>query len=170
MTYHLSRFPLAVPTGVLRPISAEELASVGITADRFFPANWEAANFGGATHGVPLDIHANVMYFNAEVLGEAGLLDENGHPTLLDGVDNFMNGLAKLDEMMEFPIGFASDNGGMIWRWWYSILNMMEGDFVDGSSICPGDKCEKSLQILIDLVEKGYMPSNVDYQSAKGML
>ncbi len=169
MTYHLSRFPLAVPTGVLRPISAEELASVGITADRFFPANWEAANFGGATHGVPLDIHANVMYFNAEVLGEAGLLDENGHPTLLDGVDNFMNGLAKLDEMMEFPIGFASDNGGMIWRWWYSILNMMEGDFVDGSSICPGDKCEKSLQILIDLVEKGYMPSNVDYQSAKGM-
>ena len=45
----------------------------------------------------------------------------------------------------------------------------MEGDFVEGSSICPGDKCEKSLQILIDLVEKGYMPSNVDYQSAKGM-
>src|SRR6056300_461254 len=45
MTYHLSRFPLAVPTGVLRPISEAELASVGISEDRFFPANWEAANF-----------------------------------------------------------------------------------------------------------------------------
>ena len=60
MTYHLSRFPLAVPTGILRPFSEEELSSVGITEDRFIPANWEAANFGGATHGIPLDKHAKV--------------------------------------------------------------------------------------------------------------
>ena len=117
MTYHLSRFPLAVPTGILRPFSEEELSSVGITEDRFFPANWEAANFGGATHGIPLDIHANVMYFNADMLGEAGLLDENGHPTLLDGKENFLNGIAKLNETLEFPIGFCTTSGSMVWRW-----------------------------------------------------
>jgi len=169
VTYHLSRFPLAVPTGVLRPFSAEELASVGISGDRFFPANWEAANFGGATHGVPLDIHANVMYFNVDMLSQAGLLDDDGNPTLLDGLDNFMAGLAKLDEMVEYPIGFATGNGGMIWRWWYSILNMLEGDFLDGNKVCPGNQCERALEILQELVAKGYMPSETDYGSAKGM-
>jgi multiple sugar transport system substrate-binding protein len=169
MTYHLSRFPLAVPTGVLRPISEAELASVGISGDRFFPANWEAANFGGATHGVPLDIHANVMYFNAGMLAEAGLLDENGDPTLLDGIDNFMAGLEKLDAMVEYPIGFASGNGGMVWRWWYSILRMMDGEYLVDGKVCPGDKCEKATQVLADLVERGYMPSETDYGSAKAM-
>ena len=169
MTYHLSRFPLAVPTGILRPFSEEELSSVGITEDRFFPANWEAANFGGATHGIPLDIHANVMYFNAEMLGEAGLLDENGHPTLLDGKDNFLNGIAKLNETLEYPIGFCTTSGSMVWRWWYSMLNMVEGEFLKDGEICPGTKCEEVTQMMIDMVENGYVPADTDYQSAKAM-
>ena len=111
------------------------------TEDRFFPANWEAANFGGATHGIPLDIHANVMYFNAEMLGEAGLLDENGHPTLLDGKENFLNGIAKLNETLEYPIGFCTTSGSMVWRWWYSMLNMVEGEFLKDGEICPGTNC-----------------------------
>jgi len=168
MTYHLSRFPLAVPTGVLRPFSADELASVGITEDRFFPANWEAANFGGATYGIPLDIHANVMYYNADLLGEVGLLDDNGEPTL-DGLDNFLDGLKKLDANMEYPIGFSTGNGSMVWRWWFSILKMMNGTFLDGNTVCPGDKCEKTTQVLADLISNGYMPSETDYGSAKAM-
>ena len=42
MTYHASRIPLAVSQESLTEITAEDMATMGLSADSFAPATWEA--------------------------------------------------------------------------------------------------------------------------------
>jgi multiple sugar transport system substrate-binding protein len=69
MTYHVSRFPLAVPSGILRPFSDEELASVDLSRDDYFPNVLEKATIDGNLYGVPFDISTIVLYFNKGCAG-----------------------------------------------------------------------------------------------------
>ena len=97
MTYHESRMPLGVSTGVLSPLSPEELAAAGIKASDFGPANWKAAQGpDGKQYAVPLDIHSIILYYNKDLLKKAGLLGDDGKPKGLDGAANFDAALAKL--------------------------------------------------------------------------
>ena len=164
MTYHLSRFPLAVPTGVLRPFSAAELSSVGLGPDKYFPANWEAANVDGKTYGVPLDIHAMVLYYNKDMLGKAGLLNSKGLPNL-DGLENFTAGLRKLkDNGAEYGASLATADGGTVWRLWYSMLNQINGaQFISGKSVCPADNCAKVTEQIGSWVSEELMSSETAY-------
>ena len=42
MTYHASRIPLAVSQGTLAEITPDDMAAMGLSADTFAPATWEA--------------------------------------------------------------------------------------------------------------------------------
>lgn len=164
MTYHLSRFPLAVPSGVLRPFSAAELSSVGLGPDKYFPANWEAANIGGKTYGIPLDIHAMVLYYNKDMLGKAGLLGSNGLPKL-DGIANFTSGLKKLKANgAEYGVSLHTAGGSSVWRLWYSMFNQMNGaQFMSGNQVCPTDHCEKVTSQIKSWIDDGLMSSETEY-------
>ena len=104
MTYHLSRVPLGVESGTLAEISAEDLASVDLSADTFAAANWEAGQNEGAQYAVPFDIHSIILYYNKDKLAEAGILGEDGKPVGLDGADNFMAALEKLQPNSEYAV------------------------------------------------------------------
>ncbi|MGA1599204.1 MAG: extracellular solute-binding protein [bacterium] len=164
MTYHLSRFPLAVPSGVLRPFSAAELSSVGLGPDKYFPANWEAANIGGKTYGIPLDIHAMVLYYNKDMLGKAGLLGSNGLPKL-DGIANFTSGLKKLKANgAEYGVSLHTAGGSSVWRLWYSMFNQMNGaQFMSGNQVCPTDHCEKVTSQIKSWIDDELMSSETEY-------
>ena len=47
MTYHASRIPLAVSQGSLSPLSAEDWAAMGMSADTFATETWDAVNVDG---------------------------------------------------------------------------------------------------------------------------
>ena len=97
MTYHESRMPLGISTGVLSVLTPEELAAAGIKASDFGPANWKAAQGDdGKQYAVPLDIHSIILYYNKDLLKKAGLLGDDGKPKGLDGAANFDAALAKL--------------------------------------------------------------------------
>ena len=81
MTYHASRIPLAVEQGVLDEITPADWEAMGFGEDDFASAIWDAVTGpDGKTYGVPLDTHPIVLYYNKDVLGAAGQLDENGLP------------------------------------------------------------------------------------------
>ena len=85
MTYHASRIPLALEQGVLDEITPADWEAMGFGQDDFAAQIWDGVTGpDGKTYGVPLDTHPIVLYYNKDVLGEAGLLTEDGTPKGMD--------------------------------------------------------------------------------------
>lgn len=170
MTYHLSRLPLGVSTGTLRPYSMDELKSVGLDADDYFTTDWEAAHVDGKLYAVPLDIHSIILYYNKDVLKEAGLLGDDGLPKGLDGLDNFNAALKKLSGgKTQYGLSFASADGATIWRIFYTLLNQQSGVFLKDDKILDGDsgaKAEKATAAIGDWIAKGYAPKLTEYAAS----
>ncbi|WP_421726056.1 extracellular solute-binding protein [Bauldia sp.] len=171
MTYHLSRFPLAVPTGVLREITLDELASVGLEASDFNASNFAAAQVDGKLYGVPFDVHAVVLYYNKDLLRQAGLLGDDGLPTGLDGVDNFNAALAKLEAEtgVEYALSIHSDEGSSLWRIFYSLFGQEGGLVVDDGQVLPGDNLDKAVAAASEMakwVKEGWSPKLTAYPAS----
>jgi multiple sugar transport system substrate-binding protein len=165
MTYHLSRFPIAVPTGVLRPISDEELASVGLSKADYNPLNIEAASVDGQLYGIPLDVHAIVLYYNKEILGAAGLLDENGLP-MLDGLDNFNAALQKIKDAGKIPLAFPGD-GGTLWRVFYSMIGQQGAELLDADNkVVAQEESLAALGAIRGWMDAGLSTPNTEYPAA----
>ena len=127
-TYHLSRIPLAVESSTLSEITDEDLASVGLADDQFTAAAAEAAKVDGVRYAVPFDQHGLILYFNKDMLGEAGMLDANGLPTGLDGMENFEAALAKFSGDGKY--GLAMPTGDR-YRAVYSFFGQQGGTMFD---------------------------------------
>jgi multiple sugar transport system substrate-binding protein len=170
MTYHLSRLPLGVSTGTLRPYSMDELKSVGLTADDYFPTDWDAAHVDGKLYGVPLDIHSIILYYNKDALKAAGLLGDDGLPKGLDGLDNFDAALKKLTGgKTQYGASFASSDGATIWRIFYTLLNQQDGVFLKDGKILDGDSRAKAVNAtsaIADWIAKGYVPKLTEYPAS----
>lgn len=68
---HADQVATQVARGILRPIDAiaEE---AGITGENFPEAVWNAGEVNGSRYAIPLDIHPMTMFYNADLLAEAG--------------------------------------------------------------------------------------------------
>jgi multiple sugar transport system substrate-binding protein len=170
MTYHLSRLPLGVSTGTLRPYSMDELRAVGLSESDYFPTDWDAAHVDGKLYGVPLDIHSIILYYNKDALKAAGLLGDDGLPKGLDGADNFSAALKKLTGgKTQYGLSFASSDGATIWRIFYTLLNQQSGEFLKDDKILDGDnlkKAEKATDAIGDWIAKGYAPKLTEYPAS----
>lgn len=171
MTYHLSRVPLGVESGALSEITAEELAAVGLAGDDFAESNWAAGQIDGAQYAIPFDIHAVILYYNKDMLGAAGLLDENGLPMGLDGLENFNAAMQTLrDNGAELGLSFQSAGDGTNWRIFYSLLNQMGGTFLDeNGEFLAGDNeglAVTAVQTMADWIANGHAQANVEYPAS----
>lgn len=169
MTYHISRYPLGVQQGVLRPISDEELAAAGLSKDDYQAGLIDAASVDGQLYGVPFDVHSIVLYYNKDILAEAGLLGDDGQPTGLTGIDNFNAALQKIADAGYLPLSFSnSADSGTVFRIFYTLLNQQEGApalMADGS-VDAGEQAQTALQTMKDWIDNGYARKNVDYGSS----
>jgi multiple sugar transport system substrate-binding protein len=170
MTYHLSRLPLGVSTGVLRPFSDQELKSVGLSANDYFTSDWNAAHSGDKLYGIPLDIHSIILYYNKNLLKKAGLLGDDGLPKGLDGLANFEAALQKLTGGGTYGLSFATvdatGGGATDWRIFYTLLNQQSGVFMHDGKVLDGDnlaKAQKATETMARWVEKGWAPKGTDY-------
>lgn len=170
MTYHLSRLPLGVETGVLAEISLDDLKSVGLGPESYAASNFEAAKIDGKIYAVPFDIHSVILYYNKEKLAAAGLLDANGLPTGLDGVDNFKAALQKLkDAGNEYGISIHSAAGDSLWRIFYSLLGQQDGQFLTDEGFLAGDNLDKAVKatnVIADWVASGLAPAQTEYPAS----
>ena len=169
MTYHLSRFPLGIEQGVLRPISDEELAAAGISKDAYQPGLIEAATFDGQLYGIPFDVHSIILYYNKDILSEVGLLGEDGLPTGLEGIENFNAAMQSIADAGYLPLSLAnSADAGTVFRIFYTLLNQQEGSapLIEGETVNVGEEAQTALQTMKDWVDNGYARANVDYASS----
>lgn len=171
MTYHLSRVPLAVESGVLSPITEADLAAAGLTTADFQEANVGAASADGQLYAIPFDIHSIVLYYNKDILGAAGLLDEAGLPKFGAGAEGFTAALQTLkDAGVEYPLSIHSGEGGSLWRIFYSLLGQQGGEFMnEGGEFLAGDSLDKAVkatETIASWVSTGYSPTMIDYPAS----
>ena len=166
MTYHVSRFPLAVPSGILRPFSDEELASVDLSRDDYFPNVVDKATVDGNLYGVPFDISTIVLYYNKEVLNQVGLLGEDGLPQGLDGIDNFNAALQKIsDETDKLPLSVANE-GATDWRVFYTLLKQQNGDIIVDGEAAVGETSRVALETMRGWITSGFAQENLEYPAS----
>lgn len=169
MTYHLSRFPLGIEQGVLRPISDQELAAAGLSKDDYQPGLIDAATFDGKLYGIPFDVHSIILYYNRDILEQAGLIGEDGKPTGLDGLENFNAALQAIADNGQLPLSLAnSADPGTIWRVFYTLLNQQAGasDLLEGDEVVVGEEAQTALDTMRGWIESGFARANVDYPSS----
>jgi len=167
MTYHASRIPLGVEQGVLDPITAEDWAKMGLGEDDFDPSTWEAVTIDGTQYAVPLDTHPIVLYYNKDLLREAGVLGEDGRPMGMDSREGFAATLQALkDAGVEFPLGSVTADGNFMFRTVYSLMCQQAGELMTDGEFLAGDNAEKlqnALAVLQEWTNEGLQSTYTDY-------
>ena len=168
MTYHASRIPLAVSQNTLPEITADDMATMGLSEDSFAPAPWEAVHVDGKQYAVPFDTHPIVLYYNKDKLAAAGLIGDDGLPKGLNGVDNFSAALKKLqDGGTKYGISTVTADGNFaVPHHLFVALPAGRRDAASTASGSPGDNTDKlanAVQVIADWVKDGYDPAYTDY-------
>lgn len=167
MTYHLSRYPSAVPAGLLTPITDTMLSSVGLAKSDFFPRLVEKATVDGTLYGVPLDTHPLILYYNKDILKKAGLLGADGMPTGISGIDNFTKALETIKSSTSAePLVMENNSSAYTpWRVWYTLLKQQGGSVISNGKVSIGQKGKAALEVMASWAKNGLLPQNLDYQT-----
>lgn len=166
VTYHLSRFPSAVPQGLLRPISDEELEQAGLSRDDFFPLLVDKATYEGELYGVPLDTHPLVLFYNKDLLNEMGLLGEDGQPQGIDGIEAFTNTLQQISEQTGEPALVFPTNGSAVWRVWLSLMRQQNASIIQDGEVAISEEARDALQTIVNWAEEGLAARSVETNGA----
>ena len=167
MTYHASRIPLAVSQGILDEITADDW-----TGDGPRPGRLRAGDLGrgddrrqavrGAARYPPI-----VLYYNKDLLREAGMLGDDGKPKGLDSKDGFTATLQALkDAGVEFPLGSVTADGNFMYRTIYSLVCQQGGELMTGDEFLAGDNGDKlanALGVLQGWTNDGLQSTYTDY-------
>lgn len=77
---HADRVPGFVKSDMLEPVTTLMKEEPELKADNYIPQAWDAGTVDGTQYTIPLDIHANTMYYNIDLLKKydaMSFLDDN---------------------------------------------------------------------------------------------
>jgi len=168
MTYHASRIPLGVQQGLLQELTPADFETMGLGEDDFAPSIWNSVTADGAQYGVPLDTHPIVLYYNKDMLAEAGLLTEDGVPEGLDSREGFTATLQAIadSESITFPLASVTADGNFMFRTIYSLMGQQGGELMTDGEFLVGDnaaKLENALAVLQEWTNEGLQSTYTDY-------
>lgn len=170
MTYHLSRAPLALQEKVLSEITDKDLEEAGLKKDDFFSAPLEAATHDGKLYAVPFDIHALVLYYNADLLKGSPYLDAEGKLTGIKTMDDFEKVLGWAKEKgVQTPITYQSGGEAGVWRVFYTLFSQQGGELVTNGEVLAGDNAEKAAKAIDTMSkwrENGWAPEQAEYAAS----
>ena len=170
MTYHLSRAPLALQEKVLSEITDKDLEDAGLKKDDFFSAPLDAATHDGKLYAVPFDIHALVLYYNADLLKGSPYIDAEGKLTGIKTIDDFEKALAWAKEKgVETPVTYQSGGEAGAWRVFYTLFSQQGGELVTNGEVLAGDNAEKAAKAIDTMSkwrENGWAPEQAEYPAS----
>lgn len=162
---HSSKLPELVSTNALENL--DDIAKdAGIDWNSFSPNILNATVYNSKHVAIPLDTHAEIMFYNKKILGDAGLLDESGKPKIAAGADGFAAFLQELKAKAPadvMPIATTSTGNQPFWIWW-SLYSQMGGKLLndDGKTVAfNNEQGLKALQTIDSWVKQGYWPKNI---------
>ncbi|WP_245558956.1 extracellular solute-binding protein [Humibacter albus] len=175
---HLTRAKPLWSGGLLEPITADDLSSVGLSPADFSPAPWKEQRTDGKNIAVPLDTHPIVMFFNTDVCRKAGLVDSDGKLKALDDMDAFESALAAISKVtggVALTIPNVGGETATPWRvfWTFYNQNKAATPFLsdNGSKLTVDeDVFAKVNERLQSWVKKGWVNKALDYATAESYM
>jgi multiple sugar transport system substrate-binding protein len=175
---HLTRAKPLWDGDLLDPITADDLAGVGLKASDFNQKAWAAQKTDGNNIAVPLDTHPFVLFYNVDVCQKAGLLDGNGELKSLDGMENFERALAAVSKVTG---GTALNVANVVpetatpWRFFWTMYNQIDGatPFISdgGAKLTVNEDAYNEVTSRTQKwVKQGWMNKALDYATAQSLM
>lgn len=162
-----SRIAPYVSRNLLLPLDP---AAYGVELPEFTDAGTAAATVDGTLHAVPFDIAAELINVNLDILGDAGVLAEDGSFVPPTSAEEFLELCKTIKEetgKQPFGLGFVDDMAST-WLFMTSVWQQ-GGDFVSADGSAPTvntPEAEEALAFLNDLIELGYVNNTADYATS----
>lgn len=178
---HVSKLPELVNEGSVIALN-DYLDQLGVDLSGLFSQNsLDSVTFDGDVYAVPLDTHAEIMYFNKDILTDAGVeLNENGQLDI-ESTDEFYAVLDKIKAVI--PEGSSAlsltNSGDDPYRLWWASYYQMGGKALvsdDGTQVTMDKEIAvKAAEFVKSLYDKGYILEGIDdhqafFQSGKAGL
>jgi len=93
---HTSNLPRFSRAGFLRPIDDLIGGDPPLDVDDMDANIWQAVEYGGKHLAVPLDVHPQGLYYNADLFRAAGIVDDQGRARPPTNGEEFIDALRKL--------------------------------------------------------------------------
>ncbi|MFB6290412.1 MAG: ABC transporter substrate-binding protein [Candidatus Bipolaricaulia bacterium] len=146
---HTDRLPTFVAKGTLYSLDG---FLDKLDEDDFANRLFEGGKYKGHQYAVPLDTHPYILFYNKQVLREAGLT-KNGEVK----VPSTVSELNKFSSTIEKKTDFRGMAWGNSWQAWWSFYSQLNGQFLteEGKPAFNNSKGLKATKALKSLITKG---------------
>ncbi|WP_309075271.1 extracellular solute-binding protein [Paenarthrobacter sp.] len=148
---HASRVPGYAPGGLIEPWDLGLLAENGIAPENFAPRIWEKGQQDGKVFSLALDSHPFIMFYNTDVAGKAGLLENNGRLQEVSSPEEFKAMALEMQKITKaHGLSFGYLNlGSQMWRLFYTLYKQHGAEIV----LIPGKPMEADRDAAIESLE-----------------
>ena len=154
---HVSHLAELLPTGMLEPLD-ELAAEAGLDWSTFGQNQEQSVVRDGQHVAVPLDTHAVVMYYNKKLLGDAGLLNDDGSIKMEPGAEGFTNMLKTLKGTLPAdvsPLIIGSNNIFTYWIWYALVQQQGGAYFQDGKPTIDTPEGKAAMELIKSWIDEG---------------
>jgi len=104
---HTVEVPHFAGDGILDPIDDRMLASKGFRGEDYLPSPWNGGTYQGKRYTIPLDVPQHILFMNAKLLKDAGLVNADGSPKVPGSKDELIQMATRLTrgDVFGFSIG-----------------------------------------------------------------
>ena len=175
---HASKLPELVDQGVVEPLN-DYLDELGVDLSSMYADNSiESVTFDGDIYAIPLDTHAEIIYYNTDILEKAGVeLNADGQLDI-NSKDDFFAILDKCKAVIgdgESVISLTNNGDDPYRVWWATYFQMGGTPLVneDGTEVTMDkDIAVKAAEFVKSLYDDGYVAEGIDdhqkfFQSGK---
>ncbi|QAY70762.1 extracellular solute-binding protein [Xylanimonas protaetiae] len=167
---HMSKLPELVAKDVVVPID-DYTSAAGTDWSEYPKASQDGVSFDGQHYAIPLDTHAEIMYFNNDLIQKAGIqLDANGQLPVASS-DDLLGILKQLKDSVGAdvsPLALPQQGDDPYRVWWATYFQMGGAPLVssDGTKITMDRATAvKAADFLKGLYDDGYvLPGIEDHQ------
>ncbi len=169
---HVSKLPELVDQGVVVPLN-DYLDELGIDLSTMYSENSMASvTFDGEINAIPLDTHAEIMYFNKDIMEKAGVTLNAAGQLDIANLDEFKAILDKIKAVIPddtSPLALPNTGDDPYRIWWATYFQMGGTDLVsdDGSKVTMDvDKAVAAAEFVKSLYDDGYILEGIaDHQA-----
>lgn len=163
---HGSNLPEYAERGLLLDASFAPGVDLG---DTTAPAS-AAIDYDGTMYGIPFDTHAVISHLNLDLLGEAGLLEDDGTYAMPTSTEEFLADAKQFkDATGKTFIDIAMTNDPMASRMWMALVWQQGEEFIDvesGEAMMDSEAGKAALEFLVELAKNGYSNVTNDYDAS----
>ena len=119
---HTVEVPHFASDGILDLIDDRMLAGKGFRGEDYLPSPWNGGTYQGKRYTIPLDVPQHILFINAKLMKEAGLVNADGTPKVPGSRDELIQTATRLTRGDTF--GFAIGTVG-IGRYTWGFHNLL---------------------------------------------